>query len=84
MKMPKNGQEILFSAIDDFTGEEIEKRGIVLDDAAAYIKAHPELEKEYGGVLKGSAFIVKETPPSEALHLAYLMDLRKVYKGESR
>ena len=39
MKLPKNGQEILFMAIDNFTGQDLEKRGIVLDDAAAYIKS---------------------------------------------
>ncbi len=80
--MPQKDQEILFSAIDDFTGEEVEKRGIVIDDARAYIRAHPECEAEYGAVRSGAALIVKETPPSEALHLIYLMDLRKVYKGD--
>jgi len=76
---PKKGQEILFTAFDNMTAQPLEKRGIVLDDAAAYVKAHPELESEYGGVLPGAAYIVKETPPSEALHLVTLMDLLKVY-----
>ena len=78
-KMPKIGQEILFTAFDNLYPQPLEKRGIVLDDAAAYVKAHPELESEYGGVLPGAAFIVKETPPSEALHLVTLLDLIAVY-----
>lgn len=77
MRKLEAGDEILFIAIDEFVGQEIEKRGIVLDDAFCYISAHPEYEAEYGAVQPGEAYVVKETPPSEALHLVTLRDILK-------
>jgi len=78
MKLQK-GQEILFKAIDEHTGQEIERRGIVQDDAFIYINSRRYLQAEYGNVLPGEAYIVQETPPSKAFHLVTLMDLLKVY-----
>jgi len=76
MKELERGQEVIFEAIDNFTGELVERRGVIIDNAVAYIEDHPKLQSEYGGVTEG--YIVKESYPSERINLITTTDIIKV------
>lgn len=56
----RKGQQIVFDAIDNFTGELVRRKGFFVSDGASYIKKHPELMSEYGSLLPGEAYIIRE------------------------
>ena len=78
MKKLRKGQQIRFEVIDDFTGKLIKRRGVVISDASKYIKKHPKLQAEYGGIISGEAYIVQESLPSKSLNLIALTDVIEI------
>jgi len=83
MKLRKN-QKVTFKAIDDFTGKEIQLKGVIVSEALRYIQAHQDrefhLKEEYGEILEDEAYIVKENSNFVRLHLVLLDDILKIKK----
>jgi len=77
MRLEK-GQQITFSAIDDFTGDMLRLDGEIVSEAYEYIKSHPDLEGEYGNILENEAYIAKADGHYSGLHLVYPEDILEI------
>ena len=75
----KKGREITFTAIDDFTGEMLKLKGTILDEGYHYVQNHKYLQEEYGGIVEGEAYIVKENSHSGNIHLVLVENVLEIF-----